>query len=144
MRGMPVIIMASHRQFNKQKNGDDHKVLPIMTHLTCLGYQCIREPYLKYNMFSTRNHIRRPDILVKFGKFQCYLEIDGKVHGIFEQPSKATMSRNKDLNLYCAISGLSYTILSEEDAKFFKLDKEDLAGYLIGLEYTKWLSVNES
>ncbi len=71
-----------------------------------------------------------------------YLEIDGKIHGIFEQPSKSTMNRNKDLNLYCRYEDLSYTILSEEDAKFFKLDKEDLAGYLVGLEYTKWLATH--
>ena len=111
-----------------------------MTHLTGLGYQCFREPVIMDERFSTRNHIRRPDIEVRFGKFKCYLEIDGKVHGIFEQPTKNTVARNWDLYTY----DIPFTILSEEDAKFFKLDKEDLAGYLIGLEYTKWLCVNES
>ncbi len=88
--------------------------------------------------FSTRNHIRRPDIEVRFGLFKCYLEIDGKVHGIFEQPTINTSKRNADLE----ISGVPYTILSEEDAKFFKLDKKLLAGYLIGLEYSKWMAVD--
>ena len=132
--------MVSNKQFNKQKWGDDHKVLPIMTHLTSLGYQCIREPVVVCEGFRTKNKIRRPDILVKFGKFRMYLEVDGKVHGIFEQPTKNTMNRNRDLIYY----NTPFSILSEEDAKFFKLDKEDLAGYLIGLEYTKWLAWNES
>ncbi len=110
-----------------------------MTHLTGLGYQCIREPVVQHRLFSTKNNIRRPDILVKFGKFKMYLEIDGKVHGIFEQPTKSTMARNRDLYYH---GGAAFSILSEEDAKFFKLDKEDLAGYLVGLEYTKWLATH--
>ncbi len=67
-----------------------------------------------------------------------YLEIDGKIHGELEQPSKSTLTRNKDLSgLYAP-----YTILSEDDAKLLKLDKNDLAVYLVRLEYTKWLATH--
>lgn len=129
------------KSFQKQKNGDDHKVLPIHQHLTNLGYQVFREPTIENHRFSTNNHIRRPDLLVKFGKkFEVYIEIDGAVHGNLEQPSTNTLKRNSDFER----THMNYIILSEEDCKFYSLDIKSLAGYRVGEEYTKFLARVES
>jgi len=126
-----------HRARKKMtRNSDAEKLDELQAHLDNLGFSVIREDSIHSIKFSTRNHIRNPDLKVKFGKFECYLELDGKVHGTLEMPTKNTVRRNLD---YENIKH-SYVILSEEDAKFFKLDFGDLAAYLILLEYTKHLA----
>ena len=79
-----------------------------------LGFQVLREPSIRNNKFSTRNHIRNPDLLIRFGKFTCYLELDGKVHGSLEAATQNTIWRNRD---YERIK-IPYVIVSEEDASF--------------------------
>ena len=121
------------KAFNKQKEGDDHKVIPIMQHLTKLGYKVFREPTIENANFSTNNRIRRPDLKVVKDKFEVYLEVDGKVHGILEWPTENTLKRNMDYEK----THYNYIILSEEDCKFHGLDIEKLAAYRIGEEYSK-------
>ena len=99
-----------------------------------------REPEITNAKFSTRNHVRRPDLKVVFGKFQVYIEIDGHVHGILEQPTENTLRRNCDFERV----NMNYIILSEEDAKFHGLDIKGLAGYRVGEEYTKFLAKLEN
>ncbi len=118
------------KSFQKQKNGDDHKVLPIMQYLTSLGYQCFREPTISNASFSTRNHIRRPDIKVVWGKCELYIEIDGRIHGNLELPTHNTVMRNIDF----IKTNMRYIILSEEDCKFYGLDIKGLAGYRVSEE----------
>ncbi len=128
------------KSFNKQKNGDDHKVLPIMQHLTSLGYHCFREPTISSGMFKNAT-ARKPDIMVRYGKhFEVFIEVDGKVHGHFEMPTKNTIKRNVDYEA----AHYNYIILSEEDAKFHGLDIKGLAGYMVGEAYTKFLAKLEN
>jgi len=123
----------NHAKKRMGRNSDAGKLDELQAHLGNLGFHVIRETIIRNNKFSTRNHVRNPDLKVSFGGFTCYLELDGKVHGNLEMPTKNTVRRNND---YENIK-LNYVILSEEDAKFFKLDFGDLAAYLILLEYTK-------
>lgn len=124
------------KSFQKQKNGDDHKVLPIMSFLTGKGWHCFREPVIEHGMFSTRNHIRRPDIKIVQQKFEVYIEIDGKVHGDLEMPTLNTLKRNMDYDM----AHKNYIIINEELAKFFNLDIQQLASYRVSEEYSKFLA----
>ena len=122
-----------------ESNSDSRKLNEIHTHLSNLHFQVEQEPTIKHEKFNTRTHVRNPDFRIKFGKFQCFLELDGKVHGTLEQPTQKTLSRNADFER----AKLPYVIVSEEDAKFFKLDICDLSAYLIEQEYSKFLSREE-
>ncbi len=131
------------KSFQKQKDGDDHKVLPIMQHLTNLGYRCFREPVITHPKFSTSNKIRRPDIKIelKYKKdwkddpvtFEIYLEVDGEgVHGIFENQTERTINRNIDYEN----TNKAYIQLSEKDAKFHNINIRHLAAYRVGEVYS--------
>jgi len=132
--------MRRTKSFNKQKNGDGHKLDPIHQHLTRLGYKVFREPVIENHRFSTRNKIRNPDLKIVYGKFEVYLEVDGKVHGILEAPTENTLKRNADFER----TNMNYIVLSEEDCKFHGIDIEKLAAYRVGEEYTKFLAKVEN
>jgi len=121
---------------SRSRNSDASKLDTIQIHLEQLHYHVFREPHISNGNFSTRNHMRNPDLKVEIGKFECYIELDGKIHGSLEQPTEKTIKRNIDYE----VAHYNYIILSEEDAKFFKLDVADLAAYRINEEYSKHLA----
>jgi len=126
-----------NRANKKRTRGSDaEKLDELQTHLTALGFHILREPQLWSGNFSTRNHKRNPDLKVQYNKFGCYIELDGKIHGNLEQPTERTLRRNTDYE----IDKLHYMIISEEDAKFFKLDLCDLTAYMVLHEYSKHLA----
>ena len=129
------------KAFNKQKEGDDHKVIPIMQHLTRLGYKVFREPTIENANFSTNNKVRRPDLKVEvkdpeLPPFEVYLELDGNVHGNLVWPTENTMRRNGDYER----TNRKYIIISEEDCKFHGIDVEKYAAIRIDEEFSKFKS----
>jgi len=122
---------------NRGTNSDSGKLDVLQAHLETLGFHIFRETQIKDGHFSTRNNMRVPDLKVVIGeKFEVYLELDGRVHGNLEMPTKRTIQRNTDYE----VAHYNYIILSEEDAKFFQLDIPDLAAYRINEEYSKHLA----
>ena len=134
MRGTKSFIHRSKK--DRTRNSDAQKLDEIQKQLYIHGWRVTREPIIKSGNFSTKNHIRNPDFCIKFGKFECYMELDGKIHGNLEQPSERTLQRNTDYE----VDHINYIIISEEDAKFFKLDLCDLAAYMVLHEYSKHLA----
>jgi len=120
----------------RSSNSDSGKLDLIQMHLENLHYHTFRETTISNGNFSTRNHIRVPDLKVEIGKFECYIELDGAVHGSLESPTEKTVRRNTDYE----VAHYNYIILNEEDAKFFKLDIPDLAAYRINEEHSKFLA----
>ena len=134
MRGSKAFIHQSKK--DRSRNSDAEKLDEILTHLGQLGFRITREPTIDDDKFTTRNHVRNPDFKIKFGPFECFMELDGKIHGVLEYPTEKTLKRNTDYE----IGEYSYIIISEEDAKFFKLDLCDLAAYMVLHEYSKHLA----
>jgi len=131
MRGSKAFIHQSKK--NRSRGSDAEKLDEIQTHLISLGFHVTREPLLDSVNFSTRNHIRNPDLLIKQNKFELILELDGKIHGDLACQTDKTINRNVDYE----IDHRNYIIVSEDDAKFFKLDLCDLSAYMIYHEYAK-------
>ena len=134
MRGSKAFIHSSKK--NRTRNSDAEKLDEIQTHLISLGWHVTREPQLSSGNFTTKNHIRNPDLLIKFGKMELILELDGKIHGNLENQTDKTIARNMDYE----IDHMNYIIISEEDAKFFKLDLCDLTAYMVSHEFSKHLA----
>ena len=134
MRGTKAFIHSSKK--DRSRNSDAEKLDKIQTHLINLCYVVKREPIINNSNFSTKNRIRNPDLEVLFANFKCYIELDGKVHGNLECQTKKTINRNADYEL----GRYNYIIISEEDAKFFKLDLCDLTAYMVLHEYSKHLA----
>jgi len=131
LRGTKSFIHKSKK--DRTRNSDAEKLDEIQTHLMNLRWQVFREPLIDHPKFTTRNHIRNPDLKIIYNKFECYLELDGKLHGNLSEQTEKTINRNGDYEA----SHKNYIILSEEDAKFFKLDLCDLAAYMVLHEYSK-------
>lgn len=134
MRGSKAFIHSSKK--NRTRNSDAEKLDEIQTHLICHGFEVTREPQLFSGNFTTRNHVRNPDLLIKYDDLKLLLELDGKIHGSLEIQTDKTIARNMDYE----IDHRNYIILSEEDAKFFKLDLCDLAAYMVLEAYSHHLA----
>ncbi len=134
MRGSKAFIHRSKK--NRIGNSDAQKLDEIQTHLINLGFHVTREPQLSSSNFTTKNHIRNPDLIVNQGKMELLIELDGKIHGDLSWQTDKTIVRNMDYE----IDKRNYIIISEEDAKFFKLDLCDLAAYMVLHEYSKHLA----
>jgi len=134
MRGIKSFIHSSKK--DRSRNSDAEKLDKIQTHLMNLYWHVTREPLLQSGNFTTRNHCRNPDFLIKEGKFELILELDGKIHGDLKLQTDKTIARNTDYE----VDKRNYIIISEEDAKFFKLDLCDLAAYMVLHEYSKHLA----
>ena len=134
MRGSKAFIHMSKK--NRSRNSDAEKLDEIQTHLISLGWHITREPLLSSDNFTTKNHCRNPDLLIKYKKLELILELDGKIHGDLGQPTERTCNRNTDYET----DKRNYIIISEEDAKFFKLDLKKLAAYMVLHEYSKHLA----
>jgi len=134
MRGKKGFIHQANKK--RSSNSDSGKLDLIQMHLENLHYHTFREQYVSSGSFSTRNLKRIPDLKVIKGKFEVLIELDGAVHGNLESPTEKTVRRNTDYE----VAHYNYIILSEEDAKFFKLDIADLAAYRINEEYSKFLA----
>ena len=128
----------NHVRKNAKRNFDGNKLDYIQQHFEQQRkYTIIREPILENIHFSTRNCIRNPDFKITFGKFVCYLELDGyAVHGSLDEPTERTVIRNSDYER----TKIPYIILNEADAKINNLDIIDLAQYLISYEHSKFLA----
>jgi len=132
MRGTKSFIHSSKK--DRTRNSDAEKLDEIQTKLIKLGWHVTREPHLSSGNFTTRNHVRNPDLLIKKGKMELLLELDGKIHGNLSEQTERTVTRNADYE----VDHLNYVIISEEDAKFFKLDLGNLAAYMVLHEYSKY------
>ena len=126
----------NHARKNATRNGDANKLDNIQQHYLQQmdKYSLIREPVIENHHFSTRNCVRNPDFKITFGKFICYLELDGYFsHGTLDEPNERTVIRNSDYER----TKLNYIPLSESDAKQHNLDVADLSQFLISYEHTK-------
>jgi len=132
MRGIKSFVHSSKK--DRTRNSDAEKLDKIQMALIKRGWQVSREPHLSNGNFSTRNKIRNPDLLIKYGKMDLILELDGKLHGNLSEQTEKTINRNADYE----VGHYNYIILSEDDAKFFKLDLCDLAAYMVLHEYSKY------
>ena len=129
----------SHARKNYSRNSDGNKLDNIQQHYLQQmdKYSLIREPVIENHHFSTRNCVRNPDFKITFGKFICYLELDGYFsHGTLDEPNERTVIRNSDYER----TKLNYIPLSEADAKRHNLDIVDLSQFLISYEHTKELA----
>jgi len=134
MRGIKSFIHSSKK--DRTRNSDAEKLDELQIHLINLGWRVKREPIIRNDNFSTRNNIRNPDLEITRGIFGSLLELDGKLHGSLEAQTEKTINRNADYE----VGHYNYIILSEEDAKFFKLDICDLAAYMVLHEYSKHIA----
>jgi hypothetical protein len=115
------------------RNSDGHDLDDISQHLTQLGFNVIREPTITNHNFVTKNKIRMPDLKITKDKFECLLELDGKVHGEIDMPTKKTLDRNGDYET----THKNYVVVNKEAGKFCKIDLLDHATLLVLHEYLK-------
>ena len=131
------------------ENFGNSKIETIIKALSECGFHCKQEPILTDKRFSTRNKIRNPDIQIKFGSMNVILESDGKVHGDLEQPTKATIERNKDFER----TDIDYILVNHEHVNILKkilnivANDDDLVRFLSAYraceEYSKHLAKEE-
>jgi hypothetical protein len=128
------------------ENFGNTKIEGIVKALSNCGFYCAIEPKLHNEKFSTRNKIRNPDIIIKFGGMEVILESDGKVHGTLEQPTQSTMQRNNDFEK----TNYNYIVINHEHIKELKkilgivANDDDLANFISAYraceEYSKHIS----
>lgn len=94
MKGKKSFIHNANKKTND--NFGNAKIYAIVDTLNSCGFHCEVEPKIYDERFSTKNKIRNPDIVVKFGDMVLIIESDGKVHGNLEMPTKSTLQRNID------------------------------------------------
>jgi len=123
MSGM--VLMRSKRDYSR--NSDAEKLDELQTHLNLQHLSFIREEVITNEQFSTRNHVRVPDLTMMYGDRMIVIELDGGVHGSLEIPTNKTKKRNADYNR----AGIIYIILNEEQAEAENLDICDLASYRV-------------
>jgi len=107
-------IKAHIHRANKKRtrNSDAEKLDDIQQHLTQQKFNFIRERVVQNDSFSTRNHIRVPDLSMIRGRRLIIIELDGGIHGSLEMQSERTKKRNADYNR----AGFIYILLNEEQA----------------------------
>jgi len=116
-----------HNANKKRSRGSDAtKLDELQTHLTLQGFNFIREKEIFERCFSTRNHLRVPDLTLDVGRL-IVIELDGSIHGSLEFATEKTMRRNADYNR----AGIIYILLNEEQMKAENLDMCDLASYRV-------------
>jgi len=102
-----------HRANKKRtRNSDAEKLDDIQQHLTQQKFNFIRERIIYDELFSTRNHIRVPDLSMVRGRKMIVIELDGGIHGSLEMQSERTKTRNADYNR----ARIIYILLNEEQA----------------------------
>jgi len=107
-------IKAHIHRANKKRtrNSDAEKLDDIQQHLTQQKFNFIREREFHNELFSTRNHIRVPDLSMRYGNHLIVIELDGGIHGSLEMQSDRTKTRNADYNR----AHIIYILLNEEQA----------------------------
>jgi hypothetical protein len=131
-------------------NFGNAKIYAIVETLNNCGFHCEVEPKIHDVRFSTKNKIRNPDIVIKFGGMVLILESDGKVHGNLEMPTKSTIQRNTDFeNTF-----RNYILINHEHIRELKkilcivANDEDLANFIAAYraceEYSKSISKKQA
>ena len=114
------------------ENFGNSKIEGIVKALSNCGFYCVIEPKLHNEKFSTRNKIRNPDIIIKFGGMEVILE--------------STMQRNNDFEK----TNYNYIVINHEHIKELKkilgivANDEDLVNFISAYraceEYSKHIS----
>ena len=124
MRGKKQWIHNANKK--RSRGSDANKLDDIQQHLTQQGFNFIREKEIFERCFSTRNHLRVPDLTMDAGRL-VVIELDGSIHGSLEFQTEKTRRRNADYNR----AGIIYILLNEEQMKAENLDMCDLASYRV-------------
>jgi len=112
---------------NRSRGSDASKLDDIQEFLNEQRLYFTRETAINNGLFSTRNHIRVPDLSMWKGDKLIVIELDGKVHQSLEDPTKKTLRRNADYNR----AGIIYILINEEQAEAYNLELRDLTAYRV-------------
>ena len=125
MRGTKHHIHRANK--NRGRNSDAEKIDELQSHLTLQRIFTVRETAIHDELFSTRNHLRVPDLTLTGTSKTVIIELDGGVHGDLELPNEKTLRRNADYNR----AGIIYIILNEQQCEAENIDFCDLASYRV-------------
>jgi len=112
---------------NRTRNSDAEKLDDIQQHLTQQLLYFEREKPLYNSLFSTKNHLRVPDLTMFQKEKLIVIELDGGIHGSLEMQTDKTKKRNADYNR----ANIIYILLNEQQAKEEHLELENLATYRV-------------
>jgi len=133
----------NQRWINKQKgvtprNFDAGKLDYLQKGLQQYSLGSIREKTIIDPLFSPRNHVRNPDLII--GK-RIIMEHDTvKLHGELGYENERTLRRNGDFT----ITGRPFTVINADLAKQLGLDEGNLAVYLYFHECMKINALQEA
>ncbi len=122
-------IKAHIHRANKRRtrNSDAEKIDDIQQHLNQQRLNFIREREIYNPLFSTRNHVRVPDLSMKYKNKLIVIELDGGIHSSLETPTNKTLRRNADYNR----AGIIYILINEEQAEKEQLELHNLTCYRV-------------
>ena len=141
--------MINHKVSGKALEDLVHKVL------TDCKFHVLREVNIVNSKFDQKFHQRNIDIKYIYGRMDRYLEVDGKIHGSLEQPTKRTLERNADFER----AGIKYTLINHEsittlrkimqsEGKLSHVKEPELIEFLVSYmawqEYSKHLAKIEA
>jgi len=109
------------------RNFDAKKLDYLQTHLDNITpiIPAIREIPIHDELFSTRNHIRVPDLVVT--TTNVVIEHDTQnIHGELSDPNKKTLARNADYMR----ADIPFIVINADLAKLNNLDEANLLVYL--------------